>query len=91
MNKQLIKQMLEEIKAECVNATKDDDKYREMAIFVKDIEDSVNIVIDKDFEFEYHEDAVLLKYMSEVEETKERFYYRHLFNISDIYYITDEV
>ena len=84
----MIKKQLEQIKKDAIN-DKENDCFREVAIWLKDMDESVNITVDEHFEFEVSENWLFVRYNNG--DIDEPYFFNHTFNLSEVIYITDEV
>ena len=85
----IIKTQLELIKKEAI-IDEENDFFREVAIWLKDSEESVNFIVDKYFTFEIDEHWLFLRY-NNGDIGKEPLFYTYTFALAEIRYITDEV
>ena len=84
----MIAKQFEQIKKDA----KDDsegDHFREVAICLKDFEETVNITIDEHFTYEIDETWLFVRYNNG--DIDAPAFYNHTFRISEIQTITDEV
>jgi hypothetical protein len=67
----------------------DNEFSREVAIWLKENDESTNIMIDEFFTFEVDEKWLYVRYNNGDKE--DQIFYSHVFDLSQIYHITDEV
>ena len=72
-------------KAETIEPDEEGIRFIEIAVYLKSSGESVNLIIDKNFNFAINEGSLVINYIYEATE------FEYFMAIDDISYITDEV